>query len=178
MNSKYKYEETELREMVKQSRSMSHLLSLCGVIPAGGNFTTMDRQLKRFNIDTSHWGKTRKERQGWLKGKTHNWGVKTPLKDILIKNSNYGGGTYKLKNKLIEEKIFERKCYNCNGDEWLGNPMPTELEHKNGDKFDNRIDNLTLLCPNCHSLTDTYRGKNKRKKLVAPKGFEPLLPSF
>ena len=55
------------------------------------------------------------------------------------------------------------KCYNCNLTNWLGFNIPLELEHINGDNRDNRIENLILLCPNCHALTPTYRGKNKHK---------------
>jgi len=51
--------------------------------------------------------------------------------------------------------------------EWLGQPIPLELEHANGDRTDNRLEKLSLLCPNCHALTPTYRGRNKRRKQVA-----------
>ena len=174
MNTKYKYEEKKLRELVSQSKCMSHLLSLCGIVPAGGNYATMSRNIKHFKIDVSHWEKSIKERMGWLKGKTHNWAPKTPLNEIMVKNSSYGGGSYKLKNKLFEAGIFERKCYKCGLAEWLGEKIPTELEHISGDKTDCRKENLTILCPNCHAMTKTYRGKNKGK-LVAPTGFEPAL---
>lgn len=98
-----------------------------------------------------------------MKGKTHEWGKKTSLEDILIKNSKYKGGSYKLKNKLLKEGHFEHKCYSCGLTEWMNNLIPLELEHKNGDNLDNSVENLTLLCPNCHDLTSTYRGKNKNK---------------
>jgi hypothetical protein len=159
MNIKYQYNEAILRETVKKSKNMAHLLSLYGIIPAGGNYTTMYRQLKHFNIDTSHWGNG-KTRQGWLKGKTHNWSPKIPLSEIMIKNSEYSS-TKHLKDRLFKEKIFEKKCYKCNLTEWLSQPIPTELEHINGDRFDCRKENLTILCPNCHAQTETYRGKNK-----------------
>lgn len=67
----------------------------------------------------------------------------------------------KLRIRLLEEKVFEHKCYSCNLTEWLNKPIPLELEHINGKSSDHRLENLTLLCPNCHSFTDTYRGKNK-----------------
>ena len=51
----------------------------------------------------------------------------------------------------------------CERSEWLGEPIPLELHHLNGERTDHRIDNLQLLCPNCHALTDTYRAKNKQK---------------
>ena len=158
---KYKYDETKLRELVKKSINMANLLSFYNIIPAGGNYSTMYRQLKHFNIDTSHWG-TGKQRQGHLKGKTHNWSPRVPLSEIMIKDTKWGGGSDRLKKRLLQEKMFERKCYRCNLTEWQGNLIPIELDHINGDKFDNRKENLTILCPNWHALTPTYR-KRKRK---------------
>lgn len=151
MNTKYKYEEKELREKVKNSRSMANLLSLFGVIPAGGNYFTMKRHIKHFNIDTSHW-----TRQGWLKGGTHNWAPTIPLVEILVKDSTYGAMSH-LKDRLFKAGIFDKKCYRCGIIEWLNQSAPLELEHINGDKFDNRKENLTILCPNCHAFTPTYR---------------------
>jgi 5-methylcytosine-specific restriction endonuclease McrA len=52
-------------------------------------------------------------------------------------------------------------CSCCSGTEWLGKPMPLELDHINGDNANNSLDNLRLLCPNCHAQTPTYRGKNQ-----------------
>ena len=158
MNTKYKYEKNDIKEKAKQSHSMAELLTLYGIKITGGNYTTMRRHIIHYDIDISHW-----TGQGWLKGKTHNWSPKTPLFEIMVKNSTYGGGTCKLKEKLFKEKIFERKCYKCNLTEWLGRLIPTELEHINGDKFDCRRENLTILCPNCHALTNTHAGKNKGK---------------
>jgi len=86
----------------------------------------------------------------------------------LIKNSKYKGGTDRLKKRLLREKIFEHKCYDCGITTWKNCVAPIELEHKNGDRFDNRIENLTLLCPNCHTFTTTYRGKNKGFKENIP----------
>ena len=86
---------------------------------------------------------------------------KIPIDQILLGNyPEYQSS--KLRPRLIEEKIFEHKCYSCGFSEWLGGAIPLELEHKNGISNDHRLDNLTLLCPNCHALTDTYRGKNTK----------------
>ena len=167
MNLKYKYDEPTLRELVKKSVSMGHLLKMCNVIPAGGNYTTMKRRLMLMNIDTLHWGETTLKRQGWLKGKTHNWARKTPLSEILIEKCMWGGSSHSLKLRLIKEGIFQRKCYNCELTEWKDHPIPIELEHINGNKFDNRIENLTLNCPNCHALTPTYRRRKKKNPAEA-----------
>lgn len=149
----------KLKETVKKSESMGHLLQLLGKVKAGGNYLTMRHKIKEFNIDVSHWELTRKKRQGWQKDKI-GW-REIPFSEILIENSKYKGGSYRLKNRLLRSNMFDRKCYNCNNTLWLNNPIPLELEHINGNKFDCRKENLTLLCPNCHALTPTYRGKNR-----------------
>lgn len=103
---------------------------------------------------------------------------KRSLKSILVENSTYRSGTHKLKKRLIREKYFEHKCYCCGNTEWMGKIIPLELEHINGINTDHSLINLTLLCPNCHAQTSTYRGKNKRnpgsgtrtRTKVAPQG--------
>ena len=74
-----------------------------------------------------------------------------------------------LKKRLIKEKGFEHKCYKCNLTEWQGKTIPIELEHINGIHSDNRIENITFLCCNCHALTDTYKGKNIKNKCTKEK---------
>lgn len=71
--------------------------------------------------------------------------------------------TNKVRNKILQEEIKPHKCECCGMTEWLGNPIPLELHHKDGDKTHNELSNYELLCPNCHALTDSYRGKNSRK---------------
>lgn len=82
-------------------------------------------------------------------------------KDIL--EGKYPGyQTFKLKNRLLKEGIKERKCEVCGNTEWMGQPIPVELHHIDGDSSNNRLENLQILCPNCHAFTDTYRAKNKK----------------
>jgi Zn finger protein HypA/HybF involved in hydrogenase expression len=69
----------------------------------------------------------------------------------------------KLKIKLIEDGHKEHKCEKCKLSEWLGTPIPIELHHIDGDHYNNDFDNLEILCPNCHTLTDNNSGKNKGK---------------
>ncbi len=86
---------------------------------------------------------------------------KTPLEDILVKNNKYGSAV--LKHRLIEELYWEYKCLWCGiGPEWNGKPLTLQLDHINGDHYDNRIENLRILCPNCHTQTKTW-GMNNTK---------------
>lgn len=84
-----------------------------------------------------------------------------PLEQILIIGSKYQ--TNKLKERLIKQKLKEYKCEICNLTTWQGVQIPLELNHKNGINNDHRLENLELICPNCHALTDSYRGKNRGK---------------
>lgn len=71
--------------------------------------------------------------------------------------------TNKVRKKLLQEGIKPHKCEKCGLTEWLGQPIPLELHHIDGDRTHNEVSNYMLLCPNCHALTDSYRGKNSRK---------------
>jgi hypothetical protein len=71
--------------------------------------------------------------------------------------------SYKLKRKLLEDGLKKRRCEQCELTEWIGMPIPIELHHINGDRFDNRFGNLKLLCPNCHALTDNHAGKGSNR---------------
>lgn len=85
---------------------------------------------------------------------------KIPLDDILSgKQPQYQ--TFSLKLRLLEEGVFENKCFECEIKEWNNKPLIMELHHVDGDRTNHRKENLELLCPNCHAQTDTYRAKNK-----------------
>lgn len=68
----------------------------------------------------------------------------------------------RLKAYLFREGLKSRHCEQCKRSTWEEQPIPLELDHINGQPYDNRIENLRILCPNCHALTPTYRAKNKR----------------
>ena len=70
----------------------------------------------------------------------------------------------KVKQKMLEEGIRPHQCERCGRKTWLGQPIPLELHHKDGNKKHNELSNYELLCPNCHAFTDTYRGRNCRKE--------------
>jgi 5-methylcytosine-specific restriction endonuclease McrA len=84
---------------------------------------------------------------------------KIPLIEIL-ENKHPQYQTNKLRIRLVKEKIKEEKCEVCGIKDWNGSPVSFELDHINGVRNDHRLENLRIICPNCHSQTHTYRAKN------------------
>jgi len=70
----------------------------------------------------------------------------------------------KLREKLVREGKKQNKCEICGNDSWFGNAIPLELHHKDGDHFNNELDNLQILCPNCHAVFAPNSGSAKNKK--------------
>lgn len=149
-----KYTDKQFINAVKSSISIREALIKLHLKPAGGNYQFFRLNVKRLNLDISHFlGKSH------LLGKHHNWVKKQPLSVVLVRNSDYKTSN-QLRRRLLKEKILEPKCSCCKRKTWMGKPISLELDHINGVRNDNRIENLRLLCPNCHAQTDTYRGKN------------------
>lgn len=95
------------------------------------------------------------------KGMSKNNGHYMTLEDYLANSENIQSNKVRL--KLLKEGYKEPKCENCGLTEWLGQPIPLELHHKDGNPHNNVLENYVLLCPNCHAMTDSYRGKNSKK---------------
>ena len=138
-----------LIQIVKESVSIAQVLRKLKLIPAGGNYDTIKKYIKEYNLNTSHF-----TGQGWLKGKTHTFTQK-PLSKILVDGKYYK--SYRLKERLIRAGLKNRECEMCGIVKWNNKVAPLELDHISGIKTDNRIENLRILCPNCHAQTPTYR---------------------
>ena len=160
MNSSNRYTKEEFIKAVKNNISIRGVLIELGLAPYGGNYKTVKNNIKKYNLTTDHW-------KGQHANKGKKFPPKRPIEDYLENKFNIQ--SFKLKLRLLSEDIFEHKCSCCGRKEWNNQPIPIELDHIDGDNKNNNLDNLRLLCPNCHAQTDTYRGKNKKIKKVLKK---------
>lgn len=136
--------EQEIITAAAEVYSMAELLRKLGLKAHGGNYDNMKRKLQQLNVDTSHW-------------RGAAWSRDQQLKDW----SNYTNSS-RLKPHLI--KIRGHVCECCKLERWLDSPITLEVHHIDGDRTNNDITNLQLLCPNCHSVTDSWKGRNKNSK--------------
>lgn len=152
----HKRTQIEYEEAIKNATSIAGALRNLGIKDRGGNYRVIKRAISEYNIDTSHFTGS-----GWNIGLKFRPRPRVKTEDVLTENSTFA--SEKVKKRLFEEGYKEKVCEHCKRTEWEGEPIPLELHHKNGNNTDNRIENLEILCPNCHALTDTYRRRKKKK---------------
>lgn len=161
------YTDAELIFAVTNSNNIADVLKHLNLGYYGGNYRTINNSIKRLSISLEHFtGK---------KNKVGQINKKFSLEEIMIENSFYTSIST-LKRRLLKDKILECKCVECGvTDTYNNKPIVLHLDHINGISNDHRIENLRLLCPNCHSQTDTYAGKNIKtnRKIIVPK---PAMP--
>lgn len=153
-----RYTDEQFVDAIKTSVSIAQALKQLGLSPTGANYKSLKLRCTKLNVSTSHF-----KGQSWLKGGNCTWAKKQSLDEILVKNSKYTSSNH-LRKRLIKEHVFEEKCSKCGLTKWLNKKIPLQLDHKNGNNRDHRIENLRLLCANCHALTSTFAGRNKRKR--------------
>lgn len=148
-----KYTEKNLRYAVENSISICQALKKLGVKACGGNYKVFKKAVIYFNISTEHF-----LGQGWNKGNTPS-----PPKPISLYFENkIEISSYKLKNKLLKEKIKSYECEICGLERWQNKKIPLELHHIDGNNKNNSLENVLLICPNCHALTDNYRNRKSK----------------
>ncbi len=156
---KRRYTEDQFKQAVTNSTSMAGVLRTLGLKATGANYTLAHKRIQNLGLSITHW-----TGQGHLRGKSHDWTPRQPLSEILIENSSYSN-MKALKQRLIKAGLLTFVCAKCGlAPEWQGQFLSLHLDHINGNHYDNRIENLQFLCPNCHSQTNTYAGKNRPKR--------------
>jgi len=157
-----KWDENCLKIVVKESKNKSETLHKLGLHTFTGNYDTLNRYLKKYNIDISHF-----KRMGNIKNLIFK--KKIQINEILVSGSTYSNRT-NLKKRLYEEGFKKPICELCGqGEIWYGKRMSLILDHINGINYNNCLENLRIVCPNCNATLSTHCGRNvkdiKRKKI-------------
>lgn len=148
---KYDWNIARIREFVAMSVNFSEVLDKLNIPNKGNNTKTLRGILDTNNIDYSHFT-----------GRSRNYKAKDiPLDDYL--SNKVGIKAFALKQKLIKAGLKENKCECCGISEWQNKPISCQLHHIDGNPSNNSLENLQVLCPNCHSQTDNYAGKHTEK---------------
>ncbi|MFJ9035548.1 HNH endonuclease [Streptomyces sp. NPDC102406] len=139
-----------LRAVVAQSHGIKDVVRHLGISNVGGNQAHISRRIAALGLDTSHFTQAGRRAKGTL-GTTLS--LRSPDDGRVPGN--------RLRRELLRRHVPQR-CAACGRTEWLGEPIALEVDHVSGEWWDNRPENLRLLCPNCHAVTDTYRGRKRR----------------
>jgi hypothetical protein len=150
------WSDEQLRNAVSSSTNYSAAIRKLGLIPEGGNYRQVKRRVRELALDTSHFASA----ITFLVGGGRK---AAPISELLVAGSEQS--SHGLKKRLFAEGLKFPACEICG---WAARRpsdgvIPVELDHINGDNLDNRIENLRILCPNCHSLQTTHRGLNKKR---------------
>ena len=150
--------EKQLRSAVRASTNYRQVLAQLKLRPAGGNYKQLKKYIRLLGLSTGHF-----TGQAWSLGLRFPPRPKRSLDEILSFGSEYA--THWLRKRLFAAELKLPRCEECG---WArmsdDGRLPLELDHINGDSRDNRLENLRVLCPNCHSLKPTHRGCNRRRR--------------
>jgi len=144
-----KWTDEDLVVAVRECVSMSEVIRKLGLKSScSGNFQHIRSHIQRLDLDTSHF-------LHFVSPLNHTPFAEIPLKDV-ISNARPYRSTVRLKRKLIKAGLLDERCCECGITEWREKPISLHIDHIDGNRQNNRLENLRLLCPNCHSQTPTY----------------------
>ena len=161
--------------MLDNANSFSDFFDKLGLCRKGNNLSTLKKIIKEYNLSTEQLDKNRKNFLSNCAIKSNKEAKK--IEDILSNKVEFISSWHLLK-KLVKGGLKEYKCEKCGIEEWNGEPISFQLHHKDGNRKNNDLNNLQVLCPNCHGQTKNYSGKKVRtnKKSQVKKEKESIIP--
>ncbi|HEU0241226.1 MAG TPA: HNH endonuclease signature motif containing protein [Micromonosporaceae bacterium] len=157
MPARRTWTDTDLVAAVAASISMAGVMRRLGLRINGTGYRQIHRHIVRLELDTSHLGG-----QGWNRGGFHSAAARQAN---LLPSLRKGVDKVKdLRNRLIASGLKEARCEECGISEWCGQPAPLQVDHVDGDGRNNELENLRILCANCHMLTETWGFKGGRRR--------------
>lgn len=158
MSSKlYNFTPEELQSLIDTHSTYKSILELAGIKSASST-VTLKRIIEEYNLDTT---KFEENKRNYILKCNQNRKEVYDIQSKLMPNTKVN--SHKLKNKLIELEYKEKRCELCGNSEWMGKPIKLQLHHIDGNHDNNSLENLQILCPNCHSLTDNFGVYNSEK---------------
>ena len=156
------YSPEQMQEMLDTSESYSDILRKMDLFPTSAAIVQLENFIDKYSLDVSQLDINRKQmlRRNRLKNNST-----FPLEEV-FSGMHPDYRSYQLCKRLISEGYKEKKCEICGITEWMNKPISLQLHHKDGNSINHRLENLQILCPNCHSQTDSFAGKNSKKPLL------------
>ncbi|NDB82601.1 MAG: HNH endonuclease [Alphaproteobacteria bacterium] len=152
-----KMEKEEFQKLVYQFQSLADIIRYFNLLPGAGNYTTLKKRIVRDNIDISHI------KLGIDSNRNRQMRKKVTSKEVLANGKFISGST--LKKVIFREGLLEEQCFKCGlGNLWQGEKINLTIDHIDGNRHNNLLENLRILCPNCHSQTPTFSGRNIKNK--------------
>jgi predicted RNA-binding Zn-ribbon protein involved in translation (DUF1610 family) len=148
-----KYTKEFLEEIVNKCKCVWDVVEMSGMSKQEGNYRYISQYIKKYEISTTHF---ENQRKGFSR-------QEKPLDDYLVDNKHLTLSGNKLKKKLFKANLLKNECCMCGqGEIWNCKKMSLILDHINGDRKNNKIENLRIVCPNCNATLDTHCGKNRK----------------
>jgi Zn finger protein HypA/HybF involved in hydrogenase expression len=152
----WKISREDMYKITSAHNSLADILRYFGLHAGAGNYKTLKNRLKEDDIDYSHI------KLGLNSNKGRKSIIKKSVLEYLKPHSTMKSS--RLKERLLDQNVLENKCSKCGQEPiWDSKPLVLQLDHINGDSSDNRIENLRILCPNCHTQTSTFAGRKMKQ---------------
>jgi len=150
-----KYTKEHLTQLVNESKCMWDVIEKTGMSKQEGNYSYISRAIKRFDISISHFEDQRKNNGTF---------IEKDLSNYLVKGKYLTLSGNRLKIKLYKAGLKQPICEKCGkGEIWNGEKISLILDHKDGDRYNNLLENFQIVCPNCNATLSTHCGKNRKK---------------